>query len=73
MQRIQGSPAFKIIKKKTIQEAIYFWTFYTDENRLNISNSADFLGVKTDNNSFYWDKQLAKLSLAKILFLIRRP
>lgn len=38
----------------------------------NISNSADFLGVKTDNNSFKWDKQLAKLSLAKILFLIRR-
>lgn len=64
---------FQNLKKKTIQEATHFWTFYTDENQLNISNSADFSGVKTDNNSFKLDKQLANLSLAKILFLIRRP
>lgn len=64
---------FHNLQKKTIQEATKFRTFYTDESQLNISNQADFLGVKTDNNSFKWDKQLAKLSLAKILFLIRRP
>lgn len=47
---------FQNLQKKTIQEATKFRTFYKDENRLNISNSADFLGVKTDNNSLKWDK-----------------